>query len=112
MGQRSPVTMTLAALQLKLPLLATMPAMCRAWKSTSSSLHGPGTTRTGVTAPSSLEIGLSTRRSPLRLRRACSSGSPPNTIASCVRSEPVMWMVSTSSWCTRWLPMSAPPRTT
>ena len=82
--------------------------MLAAWKRKSRSAHGPGTTITGLTLPSSLVIRFvsSGRRS--ALRRAPSS-PVPNTIASCVRSEPVMWISSTSGCAHRYAPSAAPP---
>ena len=83
-------------------------ATCAAWKSRSASLHGPGTTITGVTLPSSLVTRLVTTGCPARLRAAPSS-PPPNTIASCVRSPPVRWIASIPGCAVRYAPTSAPP---
>ncbi len=72
----------LAALQLKLALLVTIPATLRAWYSSSASVQFPGTTITGLTQPSSAVTGLVTTGSFAVLRRARSSGSSPQTMAS------------------------------
>ena len=104
-------TSTFAAVQLKLPLWATMLATFLAWNHRSPSDQRPGTTSTGVTHPSSDVTCLSIRGSPLALRRSCSSVVSPQTMASCVRSEPVRWMLSMSGCEQRYCPTSTPPRT-
>ena len=62
--------------------LYTDPATWRAWKSMSASDHGPGTTSTGVTHPSSALKGFEFTFVPSRFRASCSARLPPHTIAS------------------------------
>ena len=56
-------------------------ATLAAWKVRSAAFHGPGTTITGVTLPSSLVIVFSSSGRAAALR-AAASGPVPKTIAS------------------------------
>ncbi len=94
------MTITRDVVQLNPALLVSMVTMFSAWKSRSPWLQRPGTTMIGVRFPSSALNGLPTRGSSRRLRSAA-SGPVPNTMASYVRSEPVMWSVSTPGWLDR-----------
>ena len=71
--------------------------------------HGPGTTRTGVTPPSSLVSSFARSGLPRARRYTRSGPGGPHASASWVRIEPVMWTSSTPGWCARWAPSSAPP---
>ena len=82
--------------------------MLAAWNAKSPARHGPGTTITGLTLPSSLVMRLASSGRRSALRRAPSSPGP-KTIASWVRSEPVMWISSTPSCRHRYAPSAAPP---
>ena len=96
---------------MKPAFIASMEARYAPWKSMSASDHGPGTTTTGLIAPSSLVTGLScTGR--LAALLAAPSSPTPNTTASWVLSDAVMWIVSTCGWSVRCLPASIPPYTT
>ncbi len=55
-------------------LCSFMVATCAAWKARSASLHGPGTTITGVTLPSSLVIVLSRATADDRVVGALAAG--------------------------------------
>lgn len=77
------------AVQLKLALCATMLATWRAWNLESDAFQRPGTTRIGVTHPNSEVIAFASAGVPAAFRVACSSRVPPQTIASCVLSDPV-----------------------
>ena len=92
-----PVTITLAELQLKEALLATMVATFRAWKASSSSLYKYGTIAIGVTLPNSDVIGLVSTGSTITRRRSLSGPGGPQTSSSWVLIEPVRWTESIPS---------------
>src|SRR5207245_11348310 len=106
--QRACCTITRVALQLKPALLVSIEARLAPWNSTSLALHGPGTTMIGLTLPSSLVMRLRLIGERLALLRLPSAPTP-KTIASCVLSDPVMWISSTRSWLQRYAPSAAPP---
>ena len=88
------VTSIFGELQLNDALYATPPATLSAWKASSFSVYGPGTTRTGVMFPSSADTGFEIKGA-LRAFRASRSGpGAPHTMLSYVRSDPVRWISS------------------
>jgi hypothetical protein len=90
-----------AAAQANEALCVTMPAALSAWKASSRSVHGPGTTITGATSPSSLVMGLRRSGSPRAFRASRSGPGGPHTMRSCVSPEPVTWISSTPGWPVR-----------
>ena len=107
-SQVGSVTITRGHRHVNPAFIASIDARYMPWKSMSASFQSPGTTITGLIAPSSLVTGLSCT-GVLAALLAAPSSPTPKTTASWVLSDAVMWIVSTCGCEVRCLPASTPP---